>query len=1017
MMLNRLAAYLPQLTTWGSAALQSGAVISFLVLIAGGAIAFMMVRDCDHSMSRLWRLGCADPDVAIFVQSPEVYTRARLLNDRNDQKNWLTDQLKSTKETEKFVTREEDARRSINESLKIQLQMKGRDAAPNDSPQVLQNSNQTGNAGSAGQGTDKSILERRPSSLLFKAINEHRDEIRSELSRIQLDDRHDIGGNTAYTLRFPTSIIGDFSAGHRGVLLVRAKLPPITLDKVEPALESWRSSVQSVYSSSLRDSAFSLSSSGDQSLEDLGLSSSDFREYVVQKLLCGHLEEFCPPHERNLHKEQDPNTRTMATRDGRSLMPEYENPDNEWAKTRRQEIEAAASEIRNFLPRYLQKIDDLNALVEEWAYYKRRNALVVDRGNKASPPFAAALAQCFISPEIGALPDTRKLPPDYPRNVISSNEFQVKYLYGLEGKDQDREWKVQHPCTRTDRSATWIAKAIFNLVEAHNFGDRLREREVGPQIPLKETVRLLTVALDKKTKSCRTNLTSEIERDSGTLPDRTPGRLPELCKSLVSAPADIAPPEPELRRISNERWATARLQELRCAMADFRAYQATWRRYLSPDGQQISFSDFFDIIAVRYGNQGCDLEVRVKFRGNRFKDSKVEDCSRQPSSEIGTPYVQALCRLMRELEHHHTLFALGLTPAILRTNVNNKEDQTRKVDGHADTGGNLGAMSFDTARMNSRVSKDSVATVVSFVPHKPKPAIGSSAVVPSVAEKSKSTPVSSAAASSVPNKPKPAVDSSATAFGWMFLPDASSLGARQFDLTATLAVPGWVTELDVTVQSCFGTPQELSGVVYDLGGATGNQCKEAWVGQVRLPGEPAEITRKLNLEVFNVPHLKVIPGINDFNAAGVVLRAGHPGSLLIPGRRLWKNTYVSLGEQLADEISILPDMEGIVARFKCVHVPSEIIRSMGQPGPGDDSGSADPLPARKLARVWTSEGVTVPITVTIEQFGPLKLCEAQDAPQVTKPKQDTTGSQQQQKQEQQQQKQQQQQQQQSAAGQ
>lgn len=990
MMLNRLAAYLSQLTTWGGAVLQSRAAILLLVLLTGGAIVLIAGRDCDHSMSGLWRLGCAEPDVAIFVQSPEVYTRARLLNDRNDQKNWLTDQLKGTKETDKFVIREEEARRSLNESLKIQLPTASRDAAPlpNDSPQASPNINQTSNAGPAAQDTDKSIFERRPTNLLFKTINEHRNEIRSELSRIQLDDRHDIGGNTAYTLRFPTSIIGDLSAGRMGVVLVKAELPPVSLDKVEPALESWRRSVQSVYSSSLRDSAFSLSSSGEQSLEELGLSSSDFREYVVQKLLCRHLEEFCPPHERNLHKEQYPNTRTMATRDGRSLMPDYEKPDDKEQKKRSQEIESAAAEIRNFLPIYLQRIDELNGLVEEWAYYKRRTAVEVNRKKMAPTPFATALAQCFTSPEIGALPDARNLPPGHPRDVIISNEFQVKYLYRLEGK----EWQVQHPCTRTDRSATWIAKAVFRLVEASNFGDRRREQEVGPQVPLKELVRLLTGDLDEKAKSCKAILTREIEYDSAA---RTAlrgngdasARLPNICKSLISAPPDIAPPEPDLRRVSNGRWATSRLQELRCAMADFRAYQATWRRYLSPDGQQISFSDFFDVIAVRLGNQGCDLEVRVKFRGDRFRNPEIEDCGGQ-TWKGGTPYVQALCRLKVELEHHHTLFALGLTPPILKTNVNNKVGQTRKVGGHADASSNLGALSFDTERTNSRVSKDTVATVVSFVPHKPDPGTGSSAN--SLSQGSMKPAVGSSASVPVaPDNPKLAINSNATVFGWAFLPDASSPGARQIDLSATLSVPGWVTELVVTVRSCFGTPRELADVMYDIRGATGDQCKEAWVGQIRLPGDPAEITRKLNLEVFNAPYLKVIPGINDFNAAGIVLRAGHPGRLLIPGRRLWKNTYVSLGEQLADEISILPDMEGIVAHFKCVHVPNEIVRLIDQRGDGSNAEAV-----KKLALVWTSEGVTLPIAVTIEQFGPLKLCEAQDPPpKATKPNQDAAGSQ------------------------
>ncbi len=60
--------------------------------------------------------------------------------------------------------------------------------------------------------------------------------------------------------------------------------------------------------------------------------------------------------------------------------------------------------------------------------------------------------------------------------------------------------------------------------------------------------------------------------------------------------------------------------------------------------------------------------------------------------------------------------------------------------------------------------------------------------------------------------------------------------------------------------------------------------------------------------------------------------------ILIPGERLWRSTSVTLGGQLADRITVTPDMGGIIASFEPV-----------DPLPGGG-------PKARLA-VWTSEGM------------------------------------------------------------
>lgn len=74
----------------------------------------------------------------------------------------------------------------------------------------------------------------------------------------------------------------------------------------------------------------------------------------------------------------------------------------------------------------------------------------------------------------------------------------------------------------------------------------------------------------------------------------------------------------------------------------------------------------------------------------------------------------------------------------------------------------------------------------------------------------------------------------------------------------------------------------------------------------------------------------------------VEVRACAPADILIPGARLWRSTTVTLGGQQADQITVTPDMQGIVASFRPVQIPPS----------GAEGGErvVEPL------LVWTSEG-------------------------------------------------------------
>ncbi|MBL8908352.1 MAG: hypothetical protein JNM20_16890, partial [Rhizobiales bacterium] len=76
-------------------------------------------------------------------------------------------------------------------------------------------------------------------------------------------------------------------------------------------------------------------------------------------------------------------------------------------------------------------------------------------------------------------------------------------------------------------------------------------------------------------------------------------------------------------------------------------------------------------------------------------------------------------------------------------------------------------------------------------------------------------------------------------------------------------------------------------------------------------------------------------------------------AVLVTGPRLWRNTAVTIGSLRADEIQVLPNMEGIIAKFR-----TRATRQSAEPQGGPDPAGAAARPSIKgKLRVWTSDGM------------------------------------------------------------
>lgn len=217
--------------------------------------------------------------------------------------------------------------------------------------------------------------------------------------------------------------------------------------------------------------------------------------------------------------------------------------------------------------------------------------------------------------------------------------------------------------------------------------------------------------------------------------------------------------------------------------------------------------------------------------------------------------------------------------------------------------------------------------------------------------------------SGVPWETKPAQSGAISAaqsprhaeFGWLISPRQVAMNGReaayiqapaQYALSALVSIPSWwhAAVFEVTT-SWVGKDGEITP-----------NTKRVSRYEIEVPTdfEPLEALL-LGIEQLG-------PEIMESRLDPIWLTACRGGAIVIPGRRLWRSTKVTLGHQTADAISVLPNMKGIIATFDVVEnqlsVAEEAAWRRKQP-----TGAVQ---IQRAVRVWTSQGsLTLPTLATI----------------------------------------------------
>jgi hypothetical protein len=172
-----------------------------------GALAIMLCAILYRESFQIWDWLNEGSDGQIIVNTPTVYTRQRLVNDRLLQSNWLKNQLEAAEgiEPSGFRTIDQVRSQSIDQMIRA-----GSTIRP-----TVSNGKATGQPDAVAQQSEaKSRLENLeegrvlPTTIeLFRAKNNFREIVRGEMMQTQLDDRHDIRNNTIHRLSFDTAIL------------------------------------------------------------------------------------------------------------------------------------------------------------------------------------------------------------------------------------------------------------------------------------------------------------------------------------------------------------------------------------------------------------------------------------------------------------------------------------------------------------------------------------------------------------------------------------------------------------------------------------------------------------------------------------------------------------------------------------------------------------------------------------------------------------------------------------------
>lgn len=820
------------------------------VLIAAGGVAAWYLRAAEETYG------------VISVDSPQVYTRERLVNDRFTEEAWLRQQLDWTQQLlddKRFDAPEAKISSTFDAFVDLLVSMKAPGVGEDNTaasavqwPAALQTLQELEKA---------SGIEQDPTDT-FKRARNYRDAIRADLLQTQLDDRHDIGGNTLYRLTFDASIVPG-SNTHRAAEILVALAP---LDYDNP---------KEVDSETDNDPSLIL----DSAYESLYLDWQKYLQITVTNAIEAQTDEFFA-------------TGTLAGVDGVALQGFLVNQSMDAsdgidffrqvpANGEKNTLDDGEKQARlqNLIYRFKDSYTEKLQQDEAERFAKGVLRVVQGSGVELSIDQLPTQLCQIIQPRLrktSLCPDIESFGD--PRDALSSA---VQYAEGECNRLKTGSFSagyLEFPCPRT------VSIEGTSFVELVLLRQMRFVRNFTSEMASKEASKPLCEFLYPNPLGCTAD---------GSVQDRAPTRnLFRIDKTFV-------------RRVLVE-YVRAKLNN-----------EVAVVRVEKP------VEEFFDVDEQGCGYGSCNLV----FRPNDVKLKSFKDALKR---QVGMIFTYALDPSSKARPED----VESSDQALLRGEAGGRA-------GGAGTGG-AGRLGGGLRVSQGLEMRHQDVQVVGFE--------------------------------------RPPAEAAKAEFGWVIRAGRGSGEGGPFDrkrqeplhhqLSAVVSIPSWWRALSVTVHTAWLEDGEDPRAAADPDTAA-RSCKNqppfqtCSAFEVFLPGSVAEVSELFRYEVRTEPYIDA-RALDTLGPQG--LEVGRKGLIVLEGGRLWRGTIVTVGHLKADKITVLPDMKGVIAEFKCVEPP---------PGLGYAFPSDKPPPTPNVV-VWTSEGrTTTPYHIQLEPYKPRS---AEDTP-------------------------------------
>jgi len=788
----------------------------------------------------------------VIVDSPEVYSRERLINDRFRQVAWLEDELDEAR-NKNFGNQAIADLRAI---WKLDSGVKIGDAGSGSGT-----AKPAGDVATTGDADKSQDLTVSPSER-FSDMLAYREEIRTEMMETLLDDRHDIKGNTLYRLKLDTTVLPEENTSKMVVIQARLRKAPFCKENGESADSHPCISIDAIHREWMRLTQETMNVGVDAMVDLIRTKNLPTDTYDQ---LSGFL----------LSKIDDTDADGVDWRDDK-LVNLFFDDIKKWESS---DILAPIPmcEAADAAGKSRQQLRQMNCFIPAYEFYYRG----------ADPRYTHRYTEL-----------RKLLFAYYKANLNTTFQYDKFYkshlrsCYGSASGDKSldcsRVFEHCPQCTSKDRS------------ELNNRLARIRQGELNYLEARNAEIALLRFAIvhytiDRYThdNDVRKDECEKLVRNKGAnFVDKSLSCLAHIEKTNCSV---------ESCAITVSRLPLQRKAQMQCSPTD------------ESQGEKI---------------EACDL--RGNFRHLLGDAENIYSYAISPKESVQRV-------LTIESERRQKQLAMSL---VAKLSAGALGEQSME---------GLTQLFADDSSYSEQVKRKPL--IVSFGRGQPR--------------------------TTVPRNQDCAdhdcaTEYSATDFGWILGPKLQTLDSQkssfkfvqvpaQHSLSAVVSVPSWWTAIDIDIESCWieqGNIREQESEQID------NFCDDDVIANthrnkikytVRLPGSPSELPRKFGYDIERAPWIER----NQQESYLADFFVGQrDASLIIKGNELWRSTVVTIGNQKADQIEVLPNMKGIIATFDEIKLPHRKFEPQNSGG-GPGSGGPD-CSVRSEVIVWTSEGRTNP---------------------------------------------------------